>query len=69
MSWAPLTTGLLYTEANGENPTTITSGQSGESFDLAWQYLQLTSVIKAQTTEQQAGGRARRAEGRRSDAP
>ncbi len=40
MSWASTTTGLLYTEADGENPTTLTSGQSGDAFDLAWQYLQ-----------------------------
>src|SRR5258708_7162340 len=48
MSWAPVTTGLLFTEANGENPTILTSGQSGEEFQLASQYLQAypSSIIK-----------------------
>lgn len=54
MAWAPVTTGLLFTEANGENPTTLTSGQSGEVFDLALQYLQSNSR-QPQGSRQAAG--------------
>jgi hypothetical protein len=60
MAWAPVTTGLLFTEANGENPTTITSGHSGTEFQLALQYLQTypSSVVKDLPKGQQAAGHA-----------
>jgi hypothetical protein len=45
---ATVTTGLLYTDTNGENPTTLTSDERGSNFDLAWQYLQSVSTIKGQ---------------------
>lgn len=48
MAGAAITTGLLYTDSNGEDPTTLTSGQSGHDFDRAWQYLRSVSEIKAQ---------------------
>jgi hypothetical protein len=58
MSWAPVTTGLLFTEANGEDPTTLDSGESGEEFQLALQYLQTypTSAVGGQPQGQQAAG-------------
>jgi SCP1.201-like deaminase len=60
MSWAPVTTGLLFTEATGEDPITLTSGQSGEEFQLALQYLQTypSSVVKDRPQGQQAAGHA-----------
>jgi hypothetical protein len=45
---ATVTTGLLYTDANGENPATLTSAEEGRAFDLAWRYLQSVSIIKGQ---------------------
>lgn len=45
---AAVTTGLLYTDSNGEDPTTLTSEESGDAFALAWQYLQPASIIKGQ---------------------
>lgn len=54
MSWATITTGLLFTEANGEDPTTLTSGQSGDAFDLALQRLQSNST-RPQGSRQAAG--------------
>ncbi len=60
MSWAPVTTGLLFTEANGENPTTLDSGESGEEFQLALQYLQSypASDVGGKPQGQQAAGHA-----------
>ena len=60
MSWAPVTTGLLFTEANGENPTTLDSGESGEEFQLALQYLQSypAADVGGKPQGQQAAGHA-----------
>src|SRR6266568_1295027 len=58
MAGATVTTGLLYTDANGSNPTTLTSGESGEAFELAWQYLRAnaSSIIRDLPPGQQAAG-------------
>jgi hypothetical protein len=58
LAGARVTTGLLYTETNGEDPTTITSGQSGTEFDLASQYLRAKagSIIRDQPPGRQAAG-------------
>src|SRR5882724_1195618 len=60
MSWAPVTTGLLFTEATGENPITLDSGESGEEFQLALQYLQSypASEVGGKPQGQQAAGHA-----------
>jgi hypothetical protein len=55
---ATVTTGLLYTDANGENPATLTSGESGAEFGLASRYLRANagSIIRDVPPGQQAAG-------------
>jgi hypothetical protein len=48
MAGAAVTTGLLFTEASGADPVTLTSGEDDDNFTVAWKYLQTAPGIRGQ---------------------